>query len=386
MADHAHAVAAAFERCGIDAEVLPPSDRETLDAGMRRVSGKECYPCAITTGDMLKKALAPGFDPARSAFFMPSGSGPCRFGQYSVFHRGVLDDLGLEEVPVFAPNQDEGFYEALGAVGDDFVLHAWKGVVAIQLLLKCLHATRPYEQRPGSADELHRQHLERVILSLRGLDGGLENALRAARRDFEALPRSRGRKPRIGVVGEIFVRSNTFANEDLVRKIEALGGEAWLAPVEEWIYYTNVLRVRHSLAARDYAGAARGLLTRWVQRRVERGSARLFEGMLDTLHEPPTSAVLRRAAPYVHDSFEGEAVLSVGKAVDYAAKGADGVVNAMPFGCMPGTIVTALLRAVTRDHGLPVISVAYDGTASTTSEIQLEAFMAQAAARAAQAN
>jgi len=350
---------------------------------MRRVSGKECYPCVITTGDMLKKALAPGFDPARSAFFMPSGSGPCRFGQYSVFHRGVLDDLGLEEVPVFAPNQDEGFYEALGAVGDDFVLHAWKGVVAIQLLLKCLHATRPYEQRPGSADELHRQHLDRVVLSLRGLDGGLENALRGARRDFEALPRTRERKPRIGVVGEIFVRSNTFANEDLVRKIEALGGEAWLAPVEEWIYYTNALRVRHSLAARDFAGAARGLITRWVQRRVERGSARLFEGMLAALHEPPTSAVLRRAAPYVHDSFEGEAVLSVGKAVDFAARGADGVVNAMPFGCMPGTIVTALLRAVTRDHGLPVISVAYDGTASSTSEIQLEAFMDQAAARAA---
>ena len=58
------------------------------------------------------------------------------------------------------------------------------------------------------------------------------------------------------------------------------------------------------------------------------------------------------------------------------------MVNTMPFGCMPGTIVTALMRAVTRDHGLPVINVAYDGTESSTTEIQLEAFMDQARSRA----
>ena len=103
-----------------------------------------------------------------------------------------------------------------------------------------------------------------------------------------------------------------------------------------------------------------------------------------TLAEPSTSEVLRKAAPYVHHSFEGEAILSIGKAVDFVRRGAHGVVNAMPFGCMPGTIVTALMRAVTRDFGLPVINIAYDGTESPTNDIQLEAFMEQAKARAAQ--
>jgi predicted nucleotide-binding protein (sugar kinase/HSP70/actin superfamily) len=54
----------------------------------------------------------------------------------------------------------------------------------------------------------------------------------------------------------------------------------------------------------------------------------------------------------------------------------------MPFGCMPGVIVTALMRAVTRDFRLPVINIAYDGTASSTNDIQLEAFMDQARGRA----
>ena len=50
----------------------------------------------------------------------------------------------------------------------------------------------------------------------------------------------------------------------------------------------------------------------------------------------------------------------------------------MPFGCMPGTVVTAVLRGVNRDYGIPCISIPYDGSESPTIEIQLEAFMDQA--------
>ncbi|MBA3071081.1 MAG: CoA protein activase, partial [Nitrospirae bacterium] len=141
MSDHAFALAASFERSGVPAEVLPESDKETTDIGRKYVSGKECYPCAVTTGDMLKKVLSSDFKPAESAFFMPSGSGPCRFGQYNVFHRMALDDLGYTHVPIFSPNQDIEFYRDLGIVGKDFALRSWQGIIAIELLTKCLHET-----------------------------------------------------------------------------------------------------------------------------------------------------------------------------------------------------------------------------------------------------
>ena len=59
--------------------------------------------------------------------------------------------------------------------------------------------------------------------------------------------------------------------------------------------------------------------------------------------------------------FEGEAVLSIGKIIDLVENGAAGIINAMPFGCMPGTIVTALLKTVNREYGIPAISIPYDG-------------------------
>jgi predicted nucleotide-binding protein (sugar kinase/HSP70/actin superfamily) len=84
------------------------------------------------------------------------------------------------------------------------------------------------------------------------------------------------------------------------------------------------------------------------------------------------------SAPYIPDTFEGEAALSIGKSMDLAGGGASGIINTMPFGCMPGTIVDGVMQAVKRE--LPFITMAYDGTESSAHEMQLEAFMDQAKA------
>jgi predicted CoA-substrate-specific enzyme activase len=378
MSDHAFALAAAFEHCGIDAEVLPESDRKTADTGRKYVSGKECYPCTVTTGDMVKKALQPDFIPEKSAFFMPSGTGPCRFGQYNVFHRMVLDSLGYADVPIFSPNQDTTFYSDLGIVGKDFTMHAWRGIIAYELLNKCLHEVRPYEKHKGYADELYENYLQKIYLSLKSNNGNLEEILKDIRKDFENLPRHKDRKPLIGIIGEIFVRSHKFSNENLVRKVESLGGEVWLAPVEEWIYYVNYMGLTKAKIKRERFAVINFLLKKFFQKKIEHKLAGHFKGFLKTLKEPETKDIIEKASPYVHKSFEGETILSIGKCIDLIEKGASGIINAMPFGCMPGTIVTALLRGVSRDLGIPCISIPYEGTESPTTEIQIEAFMDQA--------
>ncbi|MBI5187944.1 MAG: CoA protein activase [Nitrospirae bacterium] len=378
MSDHAFALAAAFEHCGISAEVLPESDRTAIDIGKKYVSGKECYPCAVTTGDMLKKVMEPDFRPGESAFFMPSGSGPCRFGQYNVFHRLILDEIGYKDVPIFSPNQDVNFYRDLGIVGKDFTLRSWTGIVAIELLYKCLHETRPYEREKGSSDTLYNEYLQKIYRSLCSANGNIEDVLKDLRRDFEHLPKEYSEKPLIGIVGEIFVRSHSFSNENLIRKVEALGGQVWLAPVEEWIYYVNLMGFRKALIKKDWSGMINFLLKKFFQKRIEHRVTAYFKGFLKTLKEPETHKILSMASPYLHHSFEGEAILSIGKSIDLIRRGASGIINAMPFGCMPGTIVTALMRGLSGDYGIPCISIPYDGTESLTTEIQLEAFMDQA--------
>ena len=382
MTDHTHALAAAFERCGIHAEVLPESDRETMELGMKYVSGKECYPCALTTGDMLKKAFSRGFDASRSAFFMPGGSGPCRFGQYNVFHRTVLESVGMADVPILAPNQDVGLYASLEMVSGDFALTAWKGIIAVDLLTKCLHEARPYERQKGSSDEVYRHHLERLVRSLSGRNGRFEDALKAVQKDFAVLPKTGRRKPLIGIIGEIYVRNNRFSNEDLVRQVEALGGEASLATFGEWIYYLNAMSIRRHLKGKEFFAAAKDALKNCLQTRIEKHQSFPFRKHLRTLHEPSTQDILRLSGPYIPDTFEGEAVVSIGKSVALVHQGVSGIINAIPFGCMPGIIVAGVMQAVKKKYDMPFITMPYDGTASSANKMLLEAFMDQAGVKA----
>jgi len=386
MSDHAFALQAAFETCGFEAEVLNTPDMETVKIGRKYVTGKECYPCAITTGDMVKKALSEDFDPERAVFFMPSGTGPCRFGQYNILHRLVLNEIGFPDVPIFSPNQDGSFYTELGIVGKDFTKQAWKGIVAIELLIKCLHETRPYEINKGESDGLYKEYLIKITRTLKSRNGVIPEVLIEMRRAFSAIPKYKEKKPLIGIIGEIFVRHNAFSNENIIRKIEALGGEVWLAPVEEWLYYVNLMALQKSLIKLKNNPLSKDvmkdilntIITRFFQNRIEHKFSKTFEGVLKTLKEPTTAEILKNASPYLHSSFEGEAILSIGKAIDFVKKGASGIINVMPFSCMPGTVVNALLKGVKEDTDIPCLSIAYDGVEATCSDIQLEAFMHQA--------
>jgi len=383
MGDHALGLKAAFEACGLEAEVMPLTDGEAMSLARRFVSGKECYPFAVTTADMLKTAMSPGFEPGRSAFFMPSGCGPCRFGQYNLLQKMILERAGFPETPILSPVQDSAMYSEMGIIGGDFARISWKGVVAFDLLIRCLHASRPYEREAGAADALYADALDRVPGLLAGDLERLAAQLGEYAAGFAALMQAHPEpRPRIGIVGEIFVRTNTFANEDLVRQVERLGGEAWLATVDEWIYYVNWSATRNALARRELTELARVLLKGHVQRRMAHRLEAAMNGLLKG-RDPDTSELLRKAAPWLHHSFRGEAVLSVGKAVDMLERGVQGLVLAMPFGCMPGTVAASLLRGVCAGHGAPMIAVPYDGTASGAMRLQLETFMQQAAGRLA---
>lgn len=112
------------------------------------------------------------------------------------------------------------------------------------------------------------------------------------------------------------------------------------------------------------------LITRFIQKKIEHEFVKPFKGFLRTLKEPTTNEILKNASPYLHKSFEGEAVLSIGKAIDFIKNGASGIISAIPFGCMPGTIVEALLKKLQQDTGIPCLTITYDGVETTCSEIQ----------------
>jgi len=129
----------------------------------------------------------------------------------------------------------------------------------------------------------------------------------------------------------------------------------------EWIYYCNWSRQGEARRDGSPALLAGELPDRPVQHRIERRLAAPLEDLLGPLGEPPIGDVLRFAAPYLDPAFEGEAILSIGKMIELHRHGCDGVINVMPFTCMPSTIVGAVMKRGDGGVGMPALSVSYDG-------------------------
>jgi len=187
-----------------------------------------------------------------------------------------------------------------------------------------------------------------------------------------------GQKPLVGIIGEIYTRANHFANENAVREIEALGGEVWMPPISEWLLYVNYTSKRRARVYKRYRLLLQILFKEYFQNKDEHMLEEIFKGSVRNLAEPTISQTLELARGYLDPSFEGEAILSIGKSRDFIRKGVSGLVNIMPFTCMPGTVVNSLFRRFQEEHDhIPFLNLAYDGQEQTHTRTRLEAFMYQ---------
>lgn len=378
-------------RClGVDARPSPESDARTRELAARYCTGDECYPQIVTLGDFIKVTEEPGFDPKKTAFFMPKTNGPCRFGQYSQLIGKVLVAGGLEDIKIVSPCCENG-YRDLGSSGAEMMHYGWWAIVASDLLRKMLLRTRPYERNKGAADAVYDHCLNDAAETLARPDrlgkakfADLKDCLRRCRELFENIDADyRSNRLLIGIAGEIFCRLNNFSNEDLARKIEDHGGEAWVTDMGEWIYYSNYweMEAMRSFEKPLSKRMIRSWLTDLVQRRNEHELSALFADALTGWEEPPkVKEIVERGAQYLDPhAGMGEMILNLGKASWLHQKGADGMVDISPFSCMNGIICESLYPKVSRDlDGMPIRNFYFDGTRTNLDE-DISIFMELAA-------
>ncbi|MCU0820976.1 MAG: acyl-CoA dehydratase activase [Spirochaetes bacterium] len=349
--------AAAFRAWGFDAEALPLEDNAAFELGRQNIRGSECLPACTTIGAFLKKMREIDADPAGHALFMPTAQGPCRFGQYSVLHRSILDKNGYGTADIFSPTSTNSYLGMTSGLRR----YLFDVMMCGDMLAKYVNHKRPYEQKSGSIDEA----LESILYSLEDTienRGNLIETTGGALNTLSQVPALHNVKPLAGIVGEIYVRSNPFCNNNLVRYIEKSGGEGWLSPMSEWVIYTAWME-RYLTRYHRKNFLQRKLVdmkTAYMFNRIHRFEEAMKE-FIPERTEPPIERVLSRGREYVPLEFEGEVILTIGRTIVFLEDGADMVVNCAPFGCMPGNITTSMFQKIQKEFGRPVINLFYDG-------------------------
>ncbi len=405
---NSHLLAGVFHSFGVNASVM--ETYEGLDLGKKFTSGKECFPCVVTLGDILrfmekeKERLGGEFDPENYMYFMPEANGPCRFGMYNKYHRIILDSMpGLEKVKIAVLNSDDA-YDLEGLIPkdkmQDFRKAGYLSIVVGDILDRLLWRVRPYEKEEGTTDTLLTEARKRLAESffkhssngnITSILADLEETVKEAK---ELIDPTIPRKPLIGVVGEIYVRTHVKSNQDTIRMLEKYGGEAVNASIGEWINYTTYEQVRlakiglglnlRRLRIKElkkhllqYLKYNLTLLYQYMQQRKAYQMVRKYIDIMEDHKIGHLERVLRKDNTF---SFEvgTEACLSISSALELAHTGYNGIMNIFPFTCMPSNLTSSIAKPLMAKLNVPYLDVSYDGSFQPGREAALRTFMYQA--------
>jgi len=357
--------------CGGRIIVLPEPDERSLFYSNQLTSGTECLPYRVTLGDFLKFFYQNPDRVNDVELGMVSSYGPCRLGKYALEQSTVLRKAGFD-VPMLTTVSNNAYRDM--DFGPGFQRIAIRGIFAVDCLDRLVWRTRPYEKEKGLADILYSDYLEQINQCARRKEdftGVLEQATSAFK---SAIDPSLPKRPLVGINGEIYLRSNRFSNNNLVKVCEAAGLEVTVSSTGEWIKYTSYRHLEDSIRFRR----VRKLLNSYIKNRIVEGSEHQMLNCIKPLsdeREPSIKQLLSRSSLYLSPRCGSEAVLSIGSGVEWMENpGFAGVISVMPHGCMPGGIVAAMAEKLGQIYQKPWISLTYDGILETNNLTRINNF------------
>jgi predicted nucleotide-binding protein (sugar kinase/HSP70/actin superfamily) len=229
-------IPSAFRPLGYKVEVLPPQDKSSVEFGLKTINNDMCYPAILIAGDMIKAFDSGRYDPQNTAIILTQTGGQCRASSYVSLIRKGLAAVGLDNVPVI-PLLAQGIDPQAGLIIDakELIRRLALGVVFADPLARMYLATVAREKTPGAAKSLHGKYLSEMETGIENADYPyLLNLLREAVADFNRIEIRQEPIPRIGIVGEIFVKYNFFANGNIIDWLSTQGVEVVLPTLQSY--------------------------------------------------------------------------------------------------------------------------------------------------------
>ncbi|MDE6421577.1 MAG: 2-hydroxyacyl-CoA dehydratase, partial [Lachnospiraceae bacterium] len=231
---------AAFNQCGYHLEVMDNDGKQAVNVGLKYVNNDACYPSLMVVGQIMSAVLSGKYDTHKLAFVMSQTGGGCRATNYIGFIRRALAKAGYGYIPVISINLSKLESNPGFKINAEMLLRAVYAVTLGDLFMRCVYRMRPYEAVPGSVDKLHREweaRCEKLITAKHISHRKFQKMCREIVHDFDNIPITDVKKPRVGVVGEILVKFMPAANNHLVELLEAEGAEAVVPDLMDFMLY-----------------------------------------------------------------------------------------------------------------------------------------------------
>lgn len=325
-----------FEKLGL--EVVPPekTNQETIKQGVKLSPELYCFPLKVNVGNYLS-ALKKGAD---TIFMWENLGGNCRFRYYWIVEQKVLNDAGFK-VKVINLNANHFLsrieeIKKANQISWLKVINAFysasKRLRLVEKLEKKAAYLRPREKIKGETDRI----LDEAFKKLDEIKK--EKEFGKFKKETETkLSKIKIRKkqdiPKIALIGEIFTVSDNATNFDLEKKLGQMGIEVHREMSVSYFLKHGIFRWKNY----------------FLQKRVN---------------------------PYLKSTVGGHGRDAINEMLDAVKKGFDGVIQLLPFGCMPEVMVRPILEKIHQEKGIPFLSLSLDEqVAEAGINTRLEAFV-----------
>lgn len=337
----------AFMRlAGYDVDNLPLSNMESCEWGLKYANNEVCYPATLIVGDVVKAFKSGKYDPAQTIVAMTQTGGQCRASNYISLIKKALEEAGYPSVPVISLT----FGSSLDSRQPSFRVNwlkmlpvALRAVLYSDCISKFYYAAVVREKEAGQAARLRDRYLqegEELILKYQTKD--LLGRLSEAARQFNDICRDLD-CPKVGVVGEIFLKFNPFAQKNVIEWLTEQGIEVVPSVLADFFmqnFVNRKVRVESCIQQQFLPDFVYKLAYKMVGCQIEKfnkvGSEfRYFNPFKDIFEEADEAKkVISLNAQF------GEGWLLPAEILSYARQGIYNVVSLQPFGCIANHIVS----------------------------------------------
>ena len=373
---HFNILEPAFNSEGYHLEILGNDNKDAVDVGLKYVNNDACYPSLMVVGQIMQALLSGKYDTHKTAVIMTQTGGGCRASNYIGFIRRALKKVGMEYVPVISLNlsgleSNPGF-----KITPKLALRVVFGAVFGDILMKCLYRMRPYERVKGSANRLHKKWEKICIDFVSGPKISFKKYKQICRtmiRDFDRLPITDEKKPRVGIVGEILVKFLPAANNHLAELLEREGAEAVCPDLIDFFMYSfyNANFKAEHLGTKKSTAALCNLgikAINWLRSAASKEFAK-------SVHFTPPADIrdlAKYASPIVSVGNQtGEGWFLTGEMMELIHGGVMNIVCIQPFACLPNHIVgKGVIKAIRKEYPKAnIVAVDYDPGASEVNQL-----------------
>lgn len=340
------AIVRPFIDLGYDIVQLPEPTHASVDVGLKYTNNEICYPGIITLGDLVKALQSGQYDLAKTAIGFSQTGGQCRATSYASMIKKALVAAGFDNVPVVTLatsldvlNDQPGFQFDTKA----YTYKASIGMMFIDALSAMYHASIVREVQKGATQKVADHYLQafmngHIPITKTALFAALEQAVQ----DFNNIETTPGRHPKVGIVGEIYVKYNAFSNNHVAQWLMDQGFEVIMPSFFEF-FAGGIVSIQHGAKTNIKKRDAFWLLTT-LGGKLARSFLQRFDAIMRKFRYHQPHHDIRDVAKHAQEILSlnhqyGEGWLIAGEVATFARHGVPNVLCLQPFGCIANHVI-----------------------------------------------